>query len=69
MAVSHTFPSDYRLALRAMNKGRPIVLDRQNELAATFRAFARELGGVPEARKQEKPVAGSIFGRLAPRRA
>lgn len=69
MAVSHTFPSDYRLALSAMNKGRPIVLDRQHELAAAFRAFARELGGVPEPRKHERPVAGSIFGRLAPRRA
>jgi len=69
MAVSHTFPSDYRLALQAMNKGRPIVLDRQNELSAAFSAFARDLGGVPEARKSQKPVAGSIFGRLAPRRA
>jgi pilus assembly protein CpaE len=69
MAVSHTFPSDYRLALQAMNKGRPIVLDRQNELAAAFRAFARELGGVPEARKEQKAAVGSIFGRLAPRRA
>lgn len=69
MAVSHTFPSDYRLALQAMNKGRPIVLDRQNELSAAFSAFARDLGGVPEAKKSQKPVAGSIFGRLAPRRA
>ena len=31
--ISHTFPSDYRLALQAMNKGRPIVLDATNELA------------------------------------
>ena len=69
LAVSHTFPSDYRLALQAMNKGRPIVMDRQNELASAFRAFARELGGVPEARKEEKVAVGSIFGRLAPRRA
>jgi pilus assembly protein CpaE len=69
MAVSHTFPSDYRLALQAMNKGRPIVLDHQHELSAAFRAFARELGGIPHAKRGEKPVAGSIFGRLAPRRA
>ena len=25
--IAHTFPSDYRLALQAMNKGRPLVLD------------------------------------------
>jgi pilus assembly protein CpaE len=69
MAVSHTFPSDYRLALQAMNKGRPIVMERQTELAAAFPAFARELGGVAEPRKEQRVAVGSIFGRLAPRRA
>jgi pilus assembly protein CpaE len=69
MAVSHTFPSDYRLALQAMNKGRPIVLDHQNELSAAFSTFARDLGGVPEIKRSQKAAVGSIFGRLAPRRA
>ena len=47
--IAHTFPSDYRLALQAMNKGRPLVLDAQHELSKAFSAFARELAGVPRA--------------------
>ena len=42
--VAHTFPSDYRLALQALNKGRPLVLDNHNKLAAVvheLRARAR----------------------------
>ena len=45
LEVSHTIPSDYRLALHAMNKGRPIVLEAANELATAFKTFARELAG------------------------
>ena len=53
-----------------MNKGRPIVLEGTNELASAFKTFARELTGVPESNKEkEKPRAGSLFGRLAPKKA
>jgi pilus assembly protein CpaE len=66
--VRHTFPSDYRVALQAMNKGRPLVLDNHNSLSSAFAAFARDLGGLqPEA--ESKARTGSVFGRLAPRRA
>jgi len=68
--VSHSFPSDYRLALQAMNKGRPIALDPQTELAGAFLAFARALSGTTvKKQKDEKPRAESLFGRLAPRKA
>ena len=68
--IAHTFPSDYRLALQAMNKGRPLVLDAQHELAKAFTAFARELAGVrAPAPQAEKVRAGGLFGRLAPRKA
>jgi pilus assembly protein CpaE len=68
--ISHTIPSDYRLALQAMNKGRPIVLEGSNELSNAFKAFARELAGVPENKeKEQKARAGSLFGRLAPKKA
>ncbi len=68
--VRHTFPSDYRLALQAMNKGRPIVLDANSELAAAFSAFARDLAGVAEAEGGERKAwTGGLFGRLAPKRA
>jgi pilus assembly protein CpaE len=72
LEVAHSFPSDYRLALQAMNKGRPIALDPQTELAGSFIAFARTLSGVTEKKlKEEKPrsESQSLFGRLAPRKA
>ena len=34
--IVQVFPSDYRLALGAMNVGRPLVLDNHNKLAASF---------------------------------
>lgn len=66
--VRHTFPSDYRMALQAMNKGRPIVLDNHNNLSSAFATFARELGGL-QTPSESKVRTGSVFGRLAPRRA
>jgi pilus assembly protein CpaE len=67
--VKHTFPSDYRLALQAMNKGRPLVLDNHNELSGAFVSFAQDLAGIPKADKGSKVGTGSLFGRLAPKRA
>ncbi len=68
--IAHTFPSDYRLALQGMNKGRPLVLDAQHELSKAFTAFARDLAGVraPSGRA-EKVRTGGLFGRLTPRKA
>ena len=69
LEISHTIPSDYRLALQAMNKGRPVVLETGNELATAFKGFARQLAGVPDEPKEEKARPGSLFGRLAPKKA
>ena len=69
LEVRHTFPSDYRLALYAMNKGRPVVLDNHNQLSGAFSAFARELGGIAAAEEEPKRRASSVFGRLTPKRA
>jgi pilus assembly protein CpaE len=68
--IAHTFPSDYRLALQGMNKGRPLVLDGQHELSKAFIAFSRELSGrhAPAVRP-EKVATGGLFGRLATRKA
>ena len=44
--VSGTFPSDYRLALTALNEGHPFVLDSNGKLAASMVAFANEISGV-----------------------
>jgi pilus assembly protein CpaE len=67
--VRQTFPSDYRLALYAMNKGRPVVMDNHNQLSGAFTTFARELGSIPGEVAEQKRRTGSVFGRLTPKRA
>ena len=69
LEVRQTFPSDYRLALYAMNKGRPVVMDNHNQLSGAFTTFARELGSVPGEVAEQKRRTGSVFGRLTPKRA
>jgi pilus assembly protein CpaE len=64
--VKHMLPSDYRLALQALNQGRPLALDNHNKLAAGFRGLAKELANVETEPKQSEP-AQSLFGRLTGR--
>jgi pilus assembly protein CpaE len=47
-SIVHQCPSDYRRALTAMHRGRPIVLDNHNQLSASLTALARNLGGIEE---------------------
>jgi pilus assembly protein CpaE len=65
--VEHTLPSDYRLALEALNRGRPLALDNHNALAAGFRDLARALAKVAPEPQQRKEAGGSFFGRLTGR--
>jgi pilus assembly protein CpaE len=41
--IADVFPSNYRLALDALNCGRPLVLDNHNKLASSYASFARSL--------------------------
>jgi pilus assembly protein CpaE len=66
-AVDYTFPSDYRVALQALNKGRPLALDNHNDLSASFRRFAHRVSGVRPEREAAKPTG--LLGRLTQRRA
>ena len=61
-AVANTFPSNYRVALQALNKGRPIALENHNDLSASFKRFAYQLAGVRPAREKERSTG--LFGRL-----
>jgi pilus assembly protein CpaE len=61
--VKHTFPSDYRLALKALNQGRPIALDNHNALSGSVQKFARELAGVAETPRDKPGAGGGLFGR------
>ena len=66
-AIAHQFPSDYRRALHAMNKGRPLALDNHNDLSASFKALAHELAGIKaEKRQAEKP--GGLMGLFPARK-
>jgi pilus assembly protein CpaE len=63
--VEHMLPSDYRLALEALNRGRPLALDNHNALAAGFKGLARALAKVgPE---PKSPSGGGLLGRLTGR--
>jgi Flp pilus assembly CpaE family ATPase len=57
--VKHVFPSNYRLAVDAMNRGRPLVLDNHNKLASSFDAFARSLAADGDVRA---PAADPLTG-------
>jgi pilus assembly protein CpaE len=60
--VTHIFPSDYRVALQALNKGRPVALDNHNELSTSFRRFAQRLAGTRGDRDSHR--SSGLFGRL-----
>jgi pilus assembly protein CpaE len=62
--VKHSFPSDYRRALQALNKGIPVTIENHNELAGSFTAFARALAGVEKVEKEKPKATGrfSLFG-------
>ena len=59
-AISHQFPSDYRRALHAMNRGRPLSLDNHNDLSASFNTLARELAGVATERSADRSTGGIL---------
>ena len=67
--ISYTFPSNYRIALDALNAGRPLVLDNHNKLASSLSGFARGLVEAPEEPAPNKrPSGGGLFGRLTGRK-
>jgi pilus assembly protein CpaE len=65
--IAHQFPSDYRRALLAMHKGRPLALDNHNQLSASFTALARDLAGLGN-KKAERATSGAFKGFLSGRR-
>jgi pilus assembly protein CpaE len=65
--VSYVFPSDYRISLEAMNRGRPAVLDNHSTLATSFEKFARSVAGL-KLEKPEGQASAGWLGRLAGRK-
>jgi len=66
--ISYTFPSDYRAAVGALNRGEPLVASGSGRLAASFEAAARELTGTAPAEGREPVARGGLLGRLSGRR-
>jgi pilus assembly protein CpaE len=60
--VRHSFPSDYRRALDALNKGRPMTLENHNELSGAFVKFAQSLVGVEKPPVERAPARFGLFG-------
>jgi len=65
--VAHVFPSDYRLTMAALTKGRPVVLDNHSSLAASFEKFARSLAGLKTEKSDAQATSGWL-GRLTGRK-
>ena len=65
-AVTHMFPSDYRLAVEALNRGKPLVVDDTSKLSGSLTAFARRLSGLSE-QKDKTAKSGGLLGRLTGR--
>jgi pilus assembly protein CpaE len=65
--VSGVIPSDYRLALQALNAGRPVIVENHTKLAASFRRLANRLADV-HSEESNTDGGGSLLGRLLGRR-
>jgi pilus assembly protein CpaE len=63
--IKHVFPSDYKQALAAMNKGEPLAASPQGRLGGSFDAFAAMLTTDDKATAE----GGGMFGWLTPRRS
>jgi pilus assembly protein CpaE len=67
--IGHKFPSNYRLAIDALNKGRPIVVDNHNKLSAAFASYAKTLTGLATpAADHAAPAPAGLLGRFTRRR-
>lgn len=72
VSVSATFPSDYRLAVKALNRGLPLVVDGKAPLVGAFQDYAKTLAGsAAKATKKDTPPdrgSGGLLGMLTGRR-
>ena len=66
--IDYTFPSDYRAAVSALNRGQPLVGSATGHLTTSFEAAARELAGVVAAESREPAARSGLLARLGGRR-
>jgi pilus assembly protein CpaE len=63
--VKHVFPSDYKTALAAVNKGEPLARSTQGRLPMSFHAFVKTLVG----KAVSDTDSSRLFGWLSPKRS
>jgi Flp pilus assembly CpaE family ATPase len=68
--IKYVFPNDYRLAVGALHRGVPLMLEGQSALASAIQTFAQDLSGTKPAAVEAAPSskATSLLGRLTGRR-
>lgn len=66
--ITLTFPSDYRAAVGALNRGEPLVVGTSGKLASSFEAAARDLAGLGQGEPRESAGRPGLFARLGGRR-
>ncbi len=66
-AIKHLIPSNYRLAVAALNKGCPLVVENHNKLAASIVGFARSLAGITPKTSEVAARPSGLLGRLTGR--
>jgi pilus assembly protein CpaE len=66
--VKHVFPSEYKVALAAANRGEPVARSTDGRLASSFHEFVRTLTG-PEKTATASEEGRGLFGWLTPRRS
>ena len=60
--IRFLLPSDYRVALEALNTGRPLALSNQTRLAGSLKMLARELSSCLRTSKRRKVPGASSAG-------
>jgi pilus assembly protein CpaE len=64
--VKYVFPSDYRTAVAALNRGEPLIVQNHSRLAGAFDGFARDVAALPA--KARDAAKSGLFGLLGGRR-
>jgi Flp pilus assembly CpaE family ATPase len=64
--IKYLLPSDYRVALEALNTGRPLTISNQTRLASSLKTLAHELAGLEPEVTSTKSGRG-LFGMLTGR--
>jgi pilus assembly protein CpaE len=62
--LAEVFPSNYRAALDALNRGRPLVLDNHSKLATAYTTFARGLVTGAQEPAPTPTRSSGLLGRL-----